>query len=129
MTARPMLEIVQLPLARRLWRVCKLFNLPLSDERIQNMDVFDLEFYEYSTIADDPKKLEQLKNHYYDPEFEEWLEEFEQDQKGSKPIKVDLPDNDTISWSKRNREHSLDEDYEEVTDQHTEISDWEKVEE
>lgn len=136
-----MLEIAQLPLARRLWRISKFFKLPLNDERIQNMDLFDIEFYEYSMIADDPKKLEQLQNHYYDPEFEEWLEEFEQEQedkqKSSQDDKfddfsqLDLPDKETIRWSNKNRteQQLATEEYEETLDHSLEISDWEEVNE
>lgn len=105
------------------------------------MDLFDIEFYEYSMIADDPKKLEQLQNHYYDPEFEEWMEEFEQEQEekqkssqddkfgGSKQL--DLPDKETIKWSEKNhnKQEILTEEYEEVSDQSSEISDWEEVDE
>lgn len=132
-----MLEIVQTPLARRLWRISKFFQLPISDERIQNMDMFDIEFYEYSMIADDPKKLEQLQNHYYDPEFDEWLEEFEQEQEDKQKSKslqddnskqLDLPDEETIKWSKQ---QIPTEEYEEVLNdgQSSEISDWEEVDE
>lgn len=134
-----MLEIAQLPLARRLWRICKYFQLPLSDEHIQNIDLFDIEFYEYSMIADDPKKLERLQNHYYDPEFEEWLEEFEQEQEKQKSSQsdkgdskqLDLPDQETIRWSEKNRTEYqlLTEEYNEVSDQSLEISDWEEVNE
>lgn len=75
-----MLEVVQSPLARRLWRLSKFFQIPLNDERMQNIDMYDLEFYELSMIADDPKKLEQLQNHYFDPDFDDWVEEFEMEQ-------------------------------------------------
>ena len=75
-----MLEIVQLPLARRMWRLSKFFHLPLNDPRMQEITPYDLSFYEYSMIADDPDKLEQLQNHYYDPEFDDWLEEFDREQ-------------------------------------------------
>lgn len=75
-----MIDIVQTPLARRLWRISKFFQIPINDPRIQNMDVYDLEFYEYSMIADDPDKLAQLKNHFYDPDYEDWVEEFEMEQ-------------------------------------------------
>ena len=46
---------------------------------MQELDIFDIEFYEYSMIAEDPKKLEQLQNHFYDPEFDEFMEEFNAD--------------------------------------------------
>ncbi len=135
-----MLEIAQLPLARRLWRISKFFQLPLNDERIQNLDEFDIEFYEYSMIADDPKKLEQLKNHYYDPEFEDWMDEFEkeQDEKSNmsknkaneKSAVVELPDEETIDWAtKNNSTQQLEtEEYEVVSEKDNDISDWEEVE-
>ena len=75
-----MLELVQTPLARRMWRISRFFQIPLNDPRMQDMTPYDLEFYEYSMIADDPKKLEQLQNHFYDPDFDEWVEEFEREQ-------------------------------------------------
>ena len=46
------------------------------------MSTWDLEFYEYSMIADDPKKLEKLKNYVYDPEYDEWLNEVEDELNG-----------------------------------------------
>ena len=139
MNSIPMLEIVQLPLARRLWRISKFFQIPINDDRIQNMDLFDIEFYEYSMIADDPKKLERLQNHYYDPEFEEWLEEFDEEQRQKQkqkaaqadeieqPEQLDLPDEETIVYADESRTESnlAEEEYEEVTEQVEEISDWE----
>lgn len=88
-------------------------------------------------IADDPKKLEQLQNHYYDPEFDEWLEEFDQEQEQrqkhnssqdeSQPL--DMPDKETIEWSNQTRESQQlpTETYEETLDKSQEISDWEEV--
>lgn len=88
-------------------------------------------------IADDPKKLEQLQNHYYDPDFEEWLEEFDQEQEQkqkqnssqdeSQPL--DMPDEDTVKWSNQNRESQQipTEEYEETLGESQEISDWEEV--
>lgn len=108
-----MLEIVQLPLARRLWGICKFFRLPLNDERIQSLSEFDIEFYELSQIADDPKKLQQLKEHYYDPEFDEWLEEFDQEQS----------DKTGKSTSEQVNNH---EDFEESLT-NNETDDWEEV--
>ena len=103
------------------------------------MDLFDIEFYEYSMIADDPKKLERLQNHYYDPEFEEWLEEFDEEQRQKQkqkaaqadeieqPEQLDLPDEETIVYADESRTESnlAEEEYEEVTEQVEEISDWE----
>ena len=123
-----MLDIVQMPLARRIWRLSKFFQIPLNDERIQDINIFDLEFYELSMIADDPKKLEELQNHFYDPDFDEWLEDFEREQEENSES-LDMPDNETIEWSEKNRssqqfEHEY-EDYE--ISESTEINDWEEV--
>lgn len=132
-----MLEVVQMPLARRMWRISKLFQLPLSDERMQDMNSFDLEFYELSMIADDPKKLQQLKERYYDPEFDEWMEEFdlEQSEKSSAAsnsgpeAEIDMPDEETIGWaSKQQQEQNLPTEEYEVSEP-TEITDWEEVKE
>lgn len=134
-----MLDIVQLPLARRMWRISKFFQIPLNDERMQDLNMFDLEFYELSMIADDPKKLEQLQNRFYDDEFDDWLEEFEREQEEKERQKqlqssqddksehLDMPDEETIKWSEESR-FSLDlpmEEYE--ISETTEISDWEEV--
>ncbi len=134
-----MLDIVQLPLARRMWRISKFFQIPLNDERMQDLNMFDLEFYELSMIADDPKKLEQLQNRFYDDEFDDWLEEFEREQEEKERQKqlqssqddksehLDMPDEETIKWSEESRS-SLDlpmEEYE--ISETTEISDWEEV--
>ena len=108
-----MLDIVQMPLAKRLWRISKHFKIPLNDIRMQELDIFDIEFYEYSMIAEDPKKLEQLQNHFYDPEFDEFMEEFEKEMEETK--------------TESNSESSL-EDYE-VSESSSDISDWERVNE
>lgn len=103
------------------------------------MDMFDLEFYELSMIADDPKKLAQLKEHYYDPEFDEWLEEFDVeqsekssgDQNSEDSEDLDLPDKETITWAEKTRSEDTSvqipsEEYELPVS--TEIEDWEEVE-
>lgn len=134
-----MLEIVQMPLARRLWRISKLFRLPLNDPRIQEMTPYDLEFYELSAIADDPKKLEQLQNRYYDPEFDDWLEEFdiEQSLEGDAQFDnlndLDMPDEEDIRWanSKQNSDNLDildDEEYDMPAEISEDMSDWEEVE-
>ena len=142
MESVPMLEIVQTPLARRMWRISKFFRIPLNDQRIQNLTQYDLEFYELSMIADDPKKLEQLQNSFFDDDFDDYLEEFEQEQQTKKSEqddklrqseRLELSDDETIRWANKNdstRQESssgrYEEDYEESlpTD---DISDWEEV--
>lgn len=102
-----MLDIVQLPIARRLWKVSKLLHLPVSHPMMQNLDTYDLDFYELSDIADDPKKLEQLQNRFFDPDFDEWLEEFDKEQsekqvKEKESAEPEPPDLDTIKYSQNN---------------------------
>ena len=72
-----MLEIAQLPLARRLWRISSFFKIPINDPRIQEMTAFDLDFYEYSMILDDPEKKRKLTEQIRDPEFDQWVEDFD----------------------------------------------------
>lgn len=111
-----MLEIVQTPLARRMWRISKFYHLPLNDQRIQDLDIYDLEFIEHSMIADDPKQLEKLKNYYFDPEFDEWLEEFDEEQKSKAPeAEISTEHN-----------HKYGEEYEEVIAETENITDWEE---
>lgn len=107
---------------------------------MQNLTPFDLEFYELSMIADDPKKLEQLQNRFYDDDFDDWLEEFEQEQYSKHSSEeegefehLDLPDEETIEWAEKNRSSQqedasevYEEDYE-VSLPSDEISDWEEV--
>ena len=78
-----MLSLVQTNLARRIWRACKIFNLPPNDPRIKELTVWDLDFIEYSAIADDPKKLSRLKNYFYDPDYDDWVAEFDAEMSGS----------------------------------------------
>lgn len=125
-----------------MWRISKFFQIPLNDQRMQDLNSFDLEFYELSMIADDPKKLEQLQNHYYDPDFDDWLEEFEaeqeelqskQDKKSGESEQLDMPDEETIEWvdktrssQQKNDSDIYEEDYD-VSVPTDEISDWEEV--
>lgn len=137
-----MLEVAEQPLAQRLWRVCKLFKLPLNDSRIQEMDMFELEFYEYSQIVEDPEKLERFKNRYFDPDFDEWLEEFEEEQKEAEKSNSNTPSkatesptddfNEYVNEFDREIEKSYiegnlpTEEYEYVDEG---VSDWESIEE
>lgn len=75
-----MLDVVQTSIARRMWRISKLFHRPLSDPSMQELNPYDLEFYELSMVADDPKALEALENHFYDDEFDAWVDEFDAEQ-------------------------------------------------
>lgn len=132
-----MLDIVQMPLARRLWRISKFFQIPINDPRIQSLDTWDLDFYEYSMIVDDPKKLEKLENHFSDPDFDDWVEEFELEQQLKQQSDdfsdVEMPDEETIRYAAENQnseqkstlEH--DEEFEESVSAE-ELSDWEEVE-
>ena len=75
-----MLDVVQSPTARRLWRIAKFLHKPINDPCILNLTQYDMAFYEFSMLADNPKALEEYKNKYFDDEFDEWLEEFDKEQ-------------------------------------------------
>lgn len=110
---------------------------------MQDINPFDLDFYELSMIADDPKKLEQLQNHFYDDEFDDWLEEFDREQEEKQKSSqdenlgdsndLDKPDEETIEWANKNRSLPQEEDSEVYDDDYEislpteEISDWEEV--
>lgn len=128
--------------------MCKELRLPPSDPFIQHLDPFDLEFIEWSIVCDDPKLLEQVKNRYYDPDFDEWMEEFDkeqeklekqqnsdqkqQKQKQPAPSPVELPDAETVEWSNRKpptRQTSLPtEEYEVGDTSQFNNNDWEREE-
>ena len=84
---------------------------------MQSLDTYDLDFYELSDIADDPKKLEQLQNHFYDPDFDEWVEEFDKEQsekqvKKKESSEPEPPDLDTIKYSQKNSSNNQDTELE-----------------
>lgn len=126
-----------------MWRISKFFQLPLNDPVMQDINPFDLDFYELSMIADDPKKLEQLQNHFYDDEFDDWLEEFDREQEEKQKSSqdenlgdfsnLDKPDEETIEWANKNRSSTQESDSEVYEDDYEislpseEISDWEEV--
>lgn len=95
---------------------------------MQDIDTFDLEFYEYSLIADDPKKLERLQNHFYDDEWDEFLEEFDKEQEEKQKLysSQSLQDDKSESMSDEAiNDIPIDTDYE--VSENTNISDWEEV--
>lgn len=105
---------------------------------MQELTSWDLEFYELSMIADDPKKLEQLQNRYFDPEFDEWLEEFDLEQSLENETQVDNLSNlsysdeeDTrqveINRDSDNLDNLFDEDYDTPVEGSEGVSDWEVV--
>lgn len=138
-----MLEIVQTPLARRLWKISKFFQIPINDPRIQAMTVFDLDFYEYSMVADDPKLLERLNNHFYDPDFDDWAAEFDEEMKSEEESEyeyseyevkedvpdaqfdsLDTPDKETITYVEN---QAVEDEFEVIDSVDERISDWEEV--
>lgn len=99
---------------------------------MQEITPYDLSFYEYSMIADDPDKLEQLQNHYYDPEFDDWLEEFdrEQEEKAAK-LKQEKQYTDYVEPQEESQTEVPESDFEEDTDYEISepvgIDEWEEV--
>lgn len=136
-----MLEVVQSPTARRLWRIAKFLHKPINDPCILNLTQYDMAFYEFSMLADNPKALEEYKNKYYDDEFDEWLEEFdrEQEEKQRKAKEKAMLEAKEESTFKAKEEVALEEDKVEEDIQETEelifepideieyIDDWEEV--
>ena len=104
---------------------------------MQDLDTWDLDFYEYSIIADDPKKLEKLENHFSDPEWDDWVEEFELEQQlkqqSGDSSDVEMPDEETIRYAAENQnlgqESTLEHDTEfEESMLSEQVLDWEEVE-
>lgn len=77
-----MLQVVKLPLARRLWRLAKLFHRPISE--LADMIPEELDFYDLATIADDPKALERYENTYVDDEYDAWEKAFDEEMRAKR---------------------------------------------
>lgn len=72
-----MLQVAKMPLARKLWRIAKALHIPVSEAG--KMTVEELDFYDFSMLADDPKRLEQYENSYYDPDYESFEKAFDEE--------------------------------------------------
>lgn len=70
-----MLQIAKSPLGRRLWRIAKTLHIPISDAA--KMTPEQLDFCDFSMLADDPKKLQDYENSYYDPDYEAFEKAFD----------------------------------------------------
>lgn len=102
---------------------------------IQEMDPYELEFYEYSIICDDPELLKKLENTYVDPDFDDYLNEFdkEQEQLQNQANYPEMPDPETISWSKSPKPQKqippvLGTEQYEIAPDTADIDDWEREE-
>ena len=72
----PMLQIAKSPLGRRLWRLARIFNRPVSE--LGSLTLEELEFCDFAIIAEDPKLLEKYENTYRDPEFDAFERAFDE---------------------------------------------------
>lgn len=116
--------------------MCKELQLPISSPLVQEMTSFELEFYEFSMLCDDPKALQRYENTYYDPEYDAWEKEFDKEQAEQAQqaqSSVELPDPDTVEWSGKTQQSStpsvLDtEEYETYDAEGINEDDWEKEE-
>lgn len=131
-----MMEIAEQPLAKRLWRMCKFFNLPLNDERMQALDIYDIEFYEMSMIAEDPDKLNRYKNSFYDTDYDDWVEDFEKEQdeiNNAPELKISKENQKNDNYITKEEkinfepfESELEQEYE-VSLPFDDLDDWEEV--
>ena len=84
-------------------------------------------------LCDDPKALQRYENTYYDPEYDAWEKEFDQEQAevAKTQSNVELPDPDTVEWSGKTQQSStpsaLDTEEYEISDTDgISEDDWEK---
>lgn len=94
------------------------------------MTSFELEFYEFSMLCDDPKALQRYENTYYDPDYDAWEKEFDQEQAEIQQPSIDMPDPDTVTWSGQTQQPSTPSilETEEYETYDGEVNDWEKEE-
>ena len=62
----------------RLWKASRMFNVPLYDDKIKDLNVFDLNLMQYLTVFENPKALEDYKKRFIDTEFEDYVKETEE---------------------------------------------------
>ena len=67
-------KLVENPTIQRLWRVSKLYHLPIYDERITSLTNYELDLIDMLVI-NDHKDLIKEPQGFVDPEFEEQWEE------------------------------------------------------
>ena len=94
------------------------------------MTSFELEFYEFSMLCDDPKALQKYENTYYDPDYDAWEKEFDQEQAEIQQPSIDMPDPDTVTWSGQTQPSSTPSilETEEYETYDADVNDWEKEE-
>ncbi len=61
-----------------LWKASRMFNVPLYDDKIKDLNVFDLKIMDYLTVFENPKALEDYKKRFIDTEFEDYVKETEE---------------------------------------------------
>lgn len=74
-----MLQVVKSPLARRLWRTAKALHISLAEAA--RLTPEELDFCDFSMLADDPKRLEEYENTYYDPDYDEFERAFDEEMR------------------------------------------------
>lgn len=60
---------------RKLWRIMKLFRMPVNDDRVQSLTEEQIDFMIWSDILDDPEKVRKLDDYFYDPDYDKDFEE------------------------------------------------------
>lgn len=72
-----MLKIAKSALGRRLWRLAKTLGIPLSEAAKCTPE--ELDFYDFSMLAENPKQLEKYENSFFDPEYEAFEKSFDEE--------------------------------------------------
>ena len=67
-------KLVENPTIQRLWRVSKLYHLPIYDGRITSLTNYELDLIDMLVINDNKDLLKEPQG-FVDPEFEEQWEE------------------------------------------------------
>lgn len=74
-----MLQVAKTPLGRKLWRLAKELHIPVSE--VAEMTPEEIEFCDFSMLADDPKRLEAYENTFRDPDFEAFEKAFDEEMR------------------------------------------------
>jgi len=61
----------------------RMFNLPINDDRIQTLTEEQIDFMIWSDLLDNPESLKRASQQFYDPEFDEFDSEGEDEEEST----------------------------------------------
>lgn len=100
-----------------------MFKLPINDSRVQSLTSEQIDFMMWSELLDNPEKLKKVENYYYDPEFDDYINEVENEAINGTKRFVTLSNGQKVEYGGKleSKFSNIDEQSSYLTD------DWEEV--